>query len=392
MRTSAAVFRPMAKNRGMSAHDSITIPASLLPADGRFGAGPSRVRAAQIDALSSLGSTLMGTSHRQAPVKQQVKRLQNGLRQLFSLPDDYEVVLGNGGSTAFWDVAVSSLIEKRAQHVTVGEFSAKFANASAAAPHLESPDIRSAQPGGLIHASAQDDVDAYAWAHNETSTGVMAPVLRPDGARDSQLVLIDATSAAGGLPVDITESDVYYFAPQKSFASDGGLWIALASPSAVARAERIASSGRWIPEFLSFTAALENSRKNQTLNTPAIATIVLMAEQVDWMNENGGLDFCAERTRSASAHLHTWAQQRDELSLFVQEPSHRSQVVTTIDVDESIDASAVIGIMRAHGVVDIDPYRKLGRNQLRIATFPATPLEDVQALTASLDYVFDRLS
>lgn len=375
----------------MSEHADITVPTHLLPADGRFGSGPSRVRPAQLESLASVGATVMGTSHRQAPVKSLVGRVRAGLAALFAAPDGYEVVLGNGGSTAFWDVATLGLIQRRAEHLVLGEFSSKFAAETAAAPHLENPRVITAEPGSLPCPERDEDVDAYAWPHNETSTGVMAPVTRVRGTRAEQLHLIDATSAAGGVAVDLAQTDAYYFAPQKCFASDGGLWIALLSPAATERAERLAGGDRWIPEFLSLTAAIQNSRKDQTLNTPAIATLVLMAEQIDWMLEQGGLQWADARTRATSGMLQAWAARRPEVTPFVADPAARSQVVTTLDLDPGIDASAVTGILRRHGVVDIEPYRKLGRNQLRIATFPAVPQEDVEALIACLDHVLDAL-
>ncbi|MCG7427629.1 phosphoserine transaminase [Helcobacillus massiliensis] len=376
----------------MSNSQTLTIPSTLLPTDGRFGSGPSRVRPEQMAALDRAGRTVMGTSHRQPAVKNLVGRIRRGLTDLFDAPDGYEVVLGNGGATAFWDTAVSSLIRTRSQHVTIGEFSQKFADAAAAAPHLQDPSVISSAPGTLALPTGEADVDAYAYAHNETSTGVMSPIIRPHSATDDQLVLVDATSGAGGLSVDIEQTDVYYFSPQKSFAADGGLWFALCSPAAISRAEEIAATDRWIPQFLSFTTALSNSRKDQTLNTPATATLLLMAEQVDWMNKNGGLDFTTARTAETSGLLHQWVERRDELTLFVTEPSARSQVVTTIDLDSAIDAAEVTRIARANGIIDIEPYRKLGRNQLRIATFPAVDPSDVQALIASLDWVLDQLS
>lgn len=369
---------------------AMQIPRELLPKDGRFGSGPSRVRPAQMEALLASATSVMGTSHRQAPVKDVVARVRTGLSQLFSLPDGYEVVLGNGGSTAFWDVAAMGLIEHRSQHLVCGEFSQKFAAEAAAAPHLGEPEVISAEPGSLPAPVANPDVDCYAWAQNETSTGVMAPVRRPDGASDDQLVLIDATSAAGGVMVDPTQADAYYFAPQKAFASDGGLWLAVLSPAAIERAERIAADGtHWIPSILSLTTAIENSRKDQTLNTPAVATLVLMAEQIEWMNQQGGLAWADARTRETSGLLYDWASHRSEITPFVGDPAARSQVVTTLDVDEDIDATAITAVLRAHGVVDVEPYRKLGRNQLRIATFPAVPPEDVRALISVLDHVLD---
>jgi phosphoserine aminotransferase len=369
---------------------ALSIPRHLLPEDGRFGSGPSRIRAEQMETLQSVSRTVMGTSHRQAPVKDLVARVRSGLADLFQLPEGYEVVLGNGGSTAFWDVAVFGLIERRSQHLVLGEFSQKFATESADAPHLEAPEVLKGAPGTAPQPVANAEVDAYAWPHNETSTGVMVPVRRPAGARADQLVLVDATSVAGGAAVDIAQTDAYYFAPQKAFASDGGLWLSVLSPAAIERAERLARDGsRWIPAFLSLTSALENSRKDQTLNTPAVATLVLLAEQIDWLLDRGGLAWADERTRTTSGMLQSWAARRAEITPFVTDPAARSQVVTTLDVDESIDATAITSVLRAHGVVDIEPYRKLGRNQLRVATFPAVGEEDVAALLAVLDHVLD---
>ncbi|WP_299306340.1 phosphoserine transaminase [uncultured Brachybacterium sp.] len=373
-----------------AAISSLSIPQELLPADGRFGSGPSRIREAQMKALQSVSRSVLGTSHRQAPVKDVVGRVRSGLTELFSLPAGYEVVLGNGGSTAFWDVAVFELIERRSQHLVLGEFSQKFASEAAGAPHLEDPEILRSEPGGLPQAVANPDVDAYAWPHNETSTGVMAPVQRPAGAGSEQLVLVDATSVAGAAAVDISQTDAYYFAPQKAFASDGGLWLSVLSPAAIDRAQRLGTAtDRWTPSFLSLNSAIENSRKNQTLNTPAVATLVLLAEQIEWMLAQGGLAWADARTRATSGMLHEWAGRRDEITPFVAEAAARSQVVTTLDVDEAIDATAITAVLRAHGVVDIEPYRKLGRNQLRIATFPAVEEADTAALISVLDHVLD---
>ncbi|HLQ80849.1 MAG TPA: phosphoserine transaminase [Brachybacterium sp.] len=369
---------------------ALSIPQHLLPADGRFGSGPSRIRSEQMEALRSVSTSVMGTSHRQAPVKDLVARVRTGLTELFALPEGYEVVLGNGGSTAFWDVAVFGLIEQRSQHLVLGEFSQKFAAESAGAPHLAEPEVLRADPGSAPQPVASAEVDAYAWPHNETSTGVMVPVRRPEGATTDQLVLVDATSVAGAAVVDIAETDAYYFAPQKAFASDGGLWLSVLSPAALERAQRLGrDSSRWIPSFLSLTSAIDNSRKNQTLNTPAVATLVLLAEQIEWMLARGGLAWTDERTRTTSGMLQEWAAGREEITPFVTDPSARSQVVTTLDVDESIDATAITALLRAHGVVDIEPYRKLGRNQLRIATFPSVGEEDVAALIQVLDHVLD---
>ncbi|WP_421732414.1 phosphoserine transaminase [Cellulomonas sp.] len=373
------------------AHE-ITIPAHLLPADGRFGSGPSKIRRAQVDALAGPAAELLGTSHRQAPVRALVGRVRAGLAALFDLPDGYEVVLGNGGSTLFWDLATLCLIEDRAAFGAFGEFGAKFAAAAARAPFVGEPLVTSAAPGGVAVPAFADGVDTYAWPHNETSTGVAAPVRRVTGSHEQgALVLVDGTSGAGGLAVDVAQTDVYYFAPQKSFASDGGLWLAVASPAAIERAARIESSGRWVPESLSFTAAVTNSRLDQTLNTPAIATLVLLAEQLDWILGNGGLPWAAQRTATSAGHLYGWADSRDWATPFVTDPELRSNVVGTIDLDAEIEAPTVARVLRAHGVVDVEPYRKLGRNQLRVAMYPAVDPDDVLALTACVDHVVDQL-
>ena len=369
----------------------ITIPADLLPADGRFGSGPSKVRPEQVEALASIGRTVLGTSHRQAPVKNLVKSVREGLATFFDLPEGYEVVLGNGGTTAFWDIAAFGLVRDRAQHLSFGEFSSKFASVTKNAPFLGEPSIITAEPGTRPQARAEAGIDAYAWAHNETSTGVMVPVERPAGADDDALVLIDATSGAGGLPVDVRESDVYYFAPQKSFASDGGLWIALFSPAALARVEEITASGRWVPDFSSLPTAIDNSRKDQTYNTPAVATLAMLANQVEWLNGNGGLDWATGRTADSSGRLYDWAEATSYTSPFVTDPAARSQVVATIDVDDSVDASAVAKTLRANGVVDVEPYRKLGRNQLRVACFPAVEPDDVSSLIRCIEYTVEQL-
>ncbi|GEN79934.1 phosphoserine transaminase [Actinotalea fermentans] len=370
---------------------TIEIPADLLPRDGRFGSGPSKIRPEQVEALAAAGRTLLGTSHRQAPVRAVVRRLREGLAELFALPEGYEVVLGNGGSTAFWDLATFSLVRDRAQLCTYGEFGTSFATAVRRAPFLAEPDVRTADVGSRVLPAAAPGIDTYCWPHNETSTGVVAPVRRPEGADADALVLVDATSGAGGLAVDVRETDVYYFAPQKSFASDGGLWLALASPAAVARAEALEADGRWVPRFLSFATALTNSRLDQTLNTPALATLLLMVEQVEWMLANGGLAWTAARTAESAAHLYGWAEARDWATPFVADPDARSSVVGTIDLDPSIDHAVVCQVLRRHGVVDVEPYRRLGRNQIRVAMFPAVDPADVQALTACVDHVVERL-
>jgi len=369
----------------------IRIPETLLPIDGRFGCGPSRIRQAQLEAFAAEGSKLMGTSHRQAPVKNLVKRVQEGLLDLFHSPAGYEIVLGNGGSTAFWDVAAFSMVERKAQNLVHGEFGAKFATALTN-PWLEAPTVISGEPGSRLSLQAQAGVDSYAYAQNETSTGVVTPVERLEGADSGALFFTDATSAAGGIDFDPANTDVYYFAPQKNFASDGGLWFALMSPSAIERAEQIVASDRYIPEFLSIKTAIDNSRLNQTLNTPAIATLFLLGEQVDWMNQNGGLVWADSRTKSASNHIYDWAEASEFATPFVSNPEHRSQVVVTVDFDASVDASAVAQILRANGIVDVEPYRKLGRNQLRVATFVATDLVEVESLTAAIDFVVANLA
>jgi phosphoserine aminotransferase len=367
----------------------LTIPAELKPRDGRFGCGPSKVRPEQLQALAAAGD-LFGTSHRQAPVKNLVGRVRDGLRQLFALPDGYEVILGNGGTTAFWDAAAFGLIDSRSLHLTYGEFSAKFASAVAKNPFVGDPVVVKADPGSAPAPQADPSVDLIGWAHNETSTGVAVAVQRPEGSGDA-LVAIDATSAAGGLPVDIRDADVYYFAPQKNFAGDGGLWVAIMSPAALARVEAIAGSGRWVPEFLSLPIAIDNSLKNQTYNTPAIGTLVLFAEQLDWMLGNGGLDWAVKRTADSSQRLYGWAEDAAFATPFVTDPELRSQVVGTVDFSDDVDAAAVAKILRANGIVDTEPYRKLGRNQLRIGMFPAVDPEDVSALTACVDWVVEHL-
>jgi phosphoserine aminotransferase len=373
----------------------LQIPAELKPADGRFGSGPSRVRPEQLERLALAGATVMGTSHRREPVKRLVGRIRSGLRDLFDLPDGYEVALGNGGTTAFWDAATCCLIRERALHLVYGEFTSKFAATTREAPFLADPIMIEGEPGDAPAPAADPSADVVAWAHNETSTGVMVPVVRPEGG-DAALVAIDATSAAGGLPVQVEHADVYYFAPQKGFASDGGLWLALLSPAAVDRIGEIEADrptvgpARWIPESLSLSTALENSRKEQTYNTPAIATLFLLADQLDWMLERGGLDAMVARTRSSSGHLYQWAEHHASASPFVGDPAKRSLVVGTIDFDEQADAAALAATLRANGIVDVEPYRKLGRNQLRIAMFPATDPSDIQALCACIDWVLER--
>ena len=366
---------------------AIEIPRDLLPVDGRFGCGPSKVRAAQLEALVTAGASILGTSHRQAPVKNLVGSVREQLTGLFRLPDGYEILVGNGGSTAFWDAAAFGLIEHRSQNLTFGEFGGKFAKA-AAAPWLSAPDVRSAEPGSRVSAEVVADVDVYAWPHNETSTGVAAPIERVDG--DGALTVIDATSAAGGIDFDVTQTDVYYFAPQKNLGSDGGLWFAAVSPAAIERIERIAASGRYIPEFLSLKNALDNSRLNQTLNTPALATLHLLDTQLRWINDNGGLAWAGARTAESSQALYEWAEASRVATPFVADPADRSPVVVTIDFDEQIDAAGIAKTLRANGIVDTEPYRKLGRNQLRIATFVSIEPDDVRQLIRSIDYVLEH--
>ena len=372
----------------------LRIPDDLKPLDGRFGSGPSRVRPEQLQFVAGPGSAIIGTSHRQKPVRQIVGRIRAGIAELFSLPDGYEVILGNGGTTAFWDIAACCLIRERSLHLTYGEFSSKFAACTKAAPFLRKPIVVEAAPGDAPvpgDALGSDPVDAVAWAHNETSTGVMVPVTRPEGS-DGALVLIDATSGAGGLPLNAADADVYYFAPQKGFASDGGLWLAAMSPAAIARVEELSAGtdARWVPDFLSLPIALENSRKDQTYNTPAIVTLLLLESQLHWMLQQGGLDAMVERTTASSTHLYEWAEAHQSATPFVSDPAKRSLVVGTIDFDESVDAAALAATLRANGIVDVEPYRKLGRNQLRVAMFPATDPAEVQALTACIDWVLER--
>jgi phosphoserine aminotransferase len=369
----------------------IVIPADLLPRDGRFGSGPSKVRPEALAALAASGTSYLGTSHRQKTVKDVVRRVRAGLSDLFALPDGYEVVLGNGGTTAFWDIAVLNLVRVRSQHLVFGEFSSKFADAATAAPFLSDPTVLRSDPGTHPQAQAESGVDVYALTHNETSTGVAMPLRRVAGADDDALVLVDATSGAGGLPVDVAETDVYYFAPQKSFASDGGLWLALMSPAAIERVAEVHRTGRWVPAFSDLQVAIDNSRLDQTYNTPALATLFLLADQLDWFNSQGGLDWATARTADSSNRLYTWAEKSDFATPFVVDPAQRSAVVGTIDFADDVDASAVAKVLRSNGIVDTEPYRKLGRNQLRIAMFPAVDPADVEALTACIDHVVGAL-
>ena len=373
----------------------IAIPDQLKPVDGRFGCGPSKVRPASLAALANDGAGLMGTSHRQKPVKSLVGRVRAGLTELFSLPEGYEVVLGNGGATAFWDAAAFGLVRERSLHLTYGEFSQKFANVTKGAPFLGEPVVIAADLGSapdLADVSDRaDGVDLLAWAHNETSTGVMVPVLRPQGIAEQALIAIDATSGAGGLPVDVGQADVYYFAPQKGFAADGGLWLALLSPAAQERIAQMHASDRWIPEFLSLQTALENSLKHQTYNTPAVATLFLMADQIEWMLSLGGLEGCVARTTASSQHLYNWAERSAYTTPFVVDPASRSLVVGTVDFDEGVDAAEVAKALRANDIVNVEPYRKLGRNQLRVGMFPAVETSDIEALTSCIEFVVERI-
>jgi phosphoserine aminotransferase len=368
----------------------IAIPAELLPKDGRFGSGPAKIRPEQLAALAGSGSAYLGTSHRQPPVRSLVHRIRAGLAELFSLPGDYTVVLGNGGTSAFWDAASFGLISRHAQHLSFGEFSARFAAITARAPWLAAPTVVASAPGTHPEPRPEPGADTYALTHNETSTGVAMPVGRVPGADPGALVLVDATSAAGGLPVRAEDFDVYYFAPQKGFGSDGGLWVALMSPAAVERVHEIAASGRYIPDFLSLRVAVENAVRDQTYNTPAVATLFLLAEQIEWMLGQGGLSWAAARTAQSAAILYAWAEQAAYAQPFVADPAQRSQVVGTIDVSDGLSADEVAACLRANGVVDTESYRKLGRNQLRIGMFPAVDPADVEALTACIDYVVEH--
>ena len=367
------------------------IPGDLKPVDGRFGAGPSKVRPDALSALAATGTSLLGTSHRQDRVRNLVRRVREGVRDLFSLPDGYQVVLGNGGSTAFWEIAAFGLVRERSQHLVFGEFSSRFARATAAAPWLAEPSVITAIPGTHPLPAAEADIDAYAFTHNETSTGVAMPVQRAAGADDGALMLIDGTSGAGGLPVDITKSDVYYFAPQKNFGADGGLWVAAFSPAALERAAEIVGSGRYIPAFFDLPTAISNSARDQTHNTPAIATLFLLADQLEWMNRNGGLPWATARTADSASRLYAWAEKSGYTTPFVADPAQRSAVTGVIDLDDSVSAAEVTRVLRANAIVDTDPYRKLGRNQLRIAMYASIDPFDVEALTACIDYVAERL-
>ena len=385
---SPQIGRALATTLKVRHMTEIKIPENLKPVDGRFGCGPSKIRPEALSALLK-SEGILGTSHRQAPVKNVVKRVREGLNQLFNLPDGYEIVLGNGGSTAFWDIAASGLINKKSQHLSFGEFSAKFAQAAKENPFIEDPSIIKSDPGSHPLPIAETGVDVYALTHNETSTGVAMPIKRPSGI-DGALVLVDATSAAGGLPVDAKEFDTYCFAPQKSFASDGGIWIALMSPAAIERAMQIKASGRWIPAFFDLTIAIENSKLDQTYNTPALATLLLLAEQIEWFNQNGGLNFAAGRSATSAQIIYSWAERTSYTTCFVTNPSMRSNVVATINFDDSIDALKIASILRANGIVDTEPYRKLGKNQLRIGMFPAIDPADIEALTKSIEYVVEH--
>ncbi|WP_421118951.1 phosphoserine transaminase [Aquihabitans daechungensis] len=375
----------------MAATPSITIPADLLPADGRFGCGPSKVRPEALEALVADAPLYLGTSHRQAPVKFMVSRLRNAVAELFALPDGYEVILGNGGTTVFWDAAVFGLIEQKSQHLTFGEFSSKFAECATRAPFLADPTVISAPPGEAAEAEGEAGIDLYALTHNETSTGVAMPIVRPTGADAGALVAVDATSAAGGLKFDASQTDVYYFAPQKCLASDGGLWIAAVSPAAQERIDRVAASGRWIPASIDLKIAKDNSLKDQTYNTPALATIHLAVSQMEWINTNGGLGMSSARSAKSAEIMYSWAEASDYATPFVTDPAVRSNVVATIDIDDSVEATTISAVLRDNGIVDTDSYRKLGRNQLRVAMFPAIDSEDITQLTKCIDFVVDEL-
>ena len=368
----------------------LKIPESLKPKDGRFGCGPSKIRSEALANLASSGTSILGTSHRQKPVKNVVARVRTGLTSLFNLPDGYEVVLGNGGSTAFWDIATFGLIEKKSQHLSFGEFSSKFASAAKDAPFLDDPSVIKSEPGTHPLPIAEDGIDTYALTHNETSTGVSMSIKRPANT-DGALVLVDATSAAGGLVVDAREFDTYYFAPQKSFASDGGLWLALMSPAAISRVAKIKESGRWVPAFFDLNIAIENSRLDQTYNTPAVTTLMLLADQIDWMNTNGGMKFAAGRSATSAEIMYGWAEKTSYTTPFVTDPSMRSNVVATINFDDSIDALEIAKTLRANGIVDTEPYRKLGKNQLRIGMFPSVDPDDISALTSCIEFVVENL-
>ena len=368
----------------------IKIPDNLKPRDGRFGCGPSKIRPEALSSLAASGTSILGTSHRQKAVKNVVGRVRTGLSSLFNLPEGYEVVLGNGGSTAFWDIATFGLIEKKSQHLSFGEFSSKFASAAKEAPFLDEPTVIKSEPGSHPLPVAEAGVDVYALTHNETSTGVAMPIKRP-ACTDGALVLVDATSAAGGLDVSAQEFDTYYFAPQKSFASDGGLWLALMSPAAIARVAKIKESGRWVPAFFDLTIAIENSRLDQTYNTPAVATLMLLADQIEWMNTNGGMSFAAGRSSRSAEIMYGWAEKTSYTNPFVSDPAMRSKVVATINFDEGIDALEIAKALRVNGIVDTEPYRKLGKNQLRVGMFPSIDPDDVSALTQCIEYVVDNL-
>jgi len=368
----------------------IKIPDSIKPKDGRFGCGPSKIRPEALENLAKSGASILGTSHRQKAVKGVVNRVRMGLASLFDLPEGYEVVLGNGGSTAFWDIATFCLIEKKSQHLSFGEFSSKFASSAKEAPFLDDPSVIKAEPGSHPLPVIESGIDVYALTHNETSTGVAMPIKRPAGS-EGALVLVDATSAAGGLKVNASEFDTYYFAPQKSFASDGGLWIALMSPAAIARVEKIKASGRWVPAFFDLSIAIENSRLDQTYNTPAVATLMLLADQIEWMNSNGGMSFAAGRSAKSAEIIYSWAEKTSYTTPFVTDPAMRSNVVATINFEDGIDALEIAKTLRANGIVDTEPYRKLGKNQLRIGMFPAIDPEDIRALTSCIEYVVENI-
>ncbi len=378
--------------------NTVNIPSNMLPEDGRFGSGPSKIRPEQAQALIEGSQNLLGTSHRQTPIKQVVGSIREGLADFFQIPDGYEVVLGNGGASAFWDIACASLITRKAAFGAYGSFSSKFAKSAQSASFLEEPEIFTGEPGTYRIPELTEYVDTYCWAHNETSTGVAAPIKRIAGSREQgALTLIDATSGAGALPVDISQTDAYYFSPQKAFGSDGGLWVAVLSPAAVERAYGIQQNVnlpgalRWIPPFLSLTSAIENSRKDQTLNTPAVATLIMLENQVRWLNDNGGLAWASARCARSASLLYEWAEKSEYATPFVTDASARSNAVVTIDLDESVNAAQVVSALRENGIVDTNGYRKLGRNQLRVGVFPSVDPSDVDALTKCIDYVVEHL-
>ena len=365
------------------------IPSARLPSGPRFGCGPSRIRREVVASLSEPGS-VMGTSPRQPPVRHVVAAIREELSTLYDLPAEYEVALGNGGATLFWDMATVSLVEKCAATGVYGEFTKKFSSVLQGAPFLADPAVFQAPPGELALPQALGEIDAYAWAHNETSTGVVAPIRRPDEIDENSLVLVDATSAVGGVAADVAQTDAYYFSPQKNLSSDGGLWLAILSPAAIERSERLTTSARWVPQMLDLSVAVKNSRADQTLNTPALATLVMLEAQCRWLLDKGGMTWAASRTASTSGILYRWAEDNPLTTPFVTDPALRSPVVVTIDIDKSVDATQLCARARENGILDIEPYRKLGRNQIRVATFSSIEPGDIEALTACLDWLLEH--